>query len=871
MIQVTLSQKLRITLAIWFKSKHCKYSGVYRDHMKSAMKKNIWVWIVPGVAGLILFFLLRPQFDFSSGAPVSQTKEQAIELAGKLFTELGYSPDTLGMVPFRSQRVSIFLTIQDSLGADSPKPHRLNEEHFYLHGWEVIAARPLGLNESFNLTPGSIYNASGSYRARWDNSGKVRLFEMNPARSGNAVLLGEDTRAFAGQLVTDVFGHDLSDYRFEDEIDESIDFLPEAEAGQIEAADTAEAGSTYRWIKSSGLSRDVIEIELDPAVHVEESELERTEIRGVRVLKFEAYNELEKLPPVTIDQNFVVFFFIMISLLALLVFIEGIGQLFKGKADWKRIAIVALVTTILIYGWRFIFMLNFSDILTTQGNLVVQFNQLVFGVVMGLIAAIAYIGWEAYARSEKSFQIQLIDAYWRGRLFLKETGASIIKGFSLAGVMLGITALFLTIAGLYFYQSDSQYGYSEIMNRPFFLSLNISVLGVAALSSIMMTGVLYNFLEKRFSNGLIVFTVAVIIGGGLYTGLGRSFGTDGTIYEDMALFTLIAIPLFGAYKISGIVTVFSGLWLFASINNIVPFIGSEEMLVATKAIGQLLFVGLILTFGIIAYLKAPSVNSVSSYVPDYEKKLMRSIRFENEMQIARKTQEKLMPLMHPETEHFELYGYFIPSYEVGGDYFDYVTHENGTRREMLTLTVVDVSGKSMRAAMHAVFTSGLLRSRMYTDSPSKILREISPVIFEKTDSQTFITCLVARFDPGSKKLSIANAGHCLPILKRNGKARYLTTPDPKYPLGLRESVDYSESEFELRKGDVILFYSDGYPEAVNKAGERIGFDRALSHFEALNTDNLTAKQISEEIRKYILDFSIERLADDTTILCLKIK
>jgi hypothetical protein len=840
--------------------------------MKSAINHNIWVWIVPGVAGLILFFLLRPQFDFSSGTPVSQTKEQAVELAGNLFSELGHAPDTLGLVPFRNQRVSIFRAIQDSLGTESVKPHSLNREHFFLHGWEVIAARPLGMNESFNLTPRSIYNASGSYRAQWDNNGSVRFFEMNSARSGNAVLLGENTRAFAEQLVTEIFGYDLSGYRFADENDGSLDFLSdEEETRQIEVADTNETGSKYRWIKRSGLSRDVIEIELEPAVHVEENERERTEIRGVKVLNFEAYNELEKLPPINSEHNFVVFFFIVISLLALIVFIEGIGQLFKGKADWKRIAIVALVITILIYGWRFIFMLNFSEILSTQGKIIVQFNQLIFGVVMGLVAAIAYIGWEAYARSERSFQIQLIDAYWRGRIYLKETGTSIIKGFSLAGVMLGITALFLSFAGLYFYQADSQFGYSEIINRPFFLSLNMSVLGVAALSSVMMTGILYNFLEKRIRNGMIIFVVAVITGGALYAGLGRSFGTDGTIYEDIALFTLIAIPLFGAYKISGIVTVFSGLWLFASITNIVPFTGSDEIQVAMKANLQLLLAGSILLFGIIAYVKAPSVKTVSSYVPDYEKKLIRNLRFENEMLIARKTQEKLMPLRHPETDHFDLFGYFIPSYEVGGDYFDYVTHENGNGRKILTLTVVDVSGKSMRAAMHAVFTSGLLRSRMYTDAPAKILREISPVIYEKTDSQTFITCMVARFDPGSKKLSIANAGHCLPMLKRDGKARFLHTPEPKYPLGLRENVDYRESEFELRKGDVILFYSDGFPEAVNSAGERIGFDRALSHFEVLQTGNLTAKQISEEIRKYILDFSIERLADDTTILCLKVK
>jgi serine phosphatase RsbU (regulator of sigma subunit) len=320
-----------------------------------------------------------------------------------------------------------------------------------------------------------------------------------------------------------------------------------------------------------------------------------------------------------------------------------------------------------------------------------------------------------------------------------------------------------------------------------------------------------------------------------------------------------------------VVTVFSGIWLYASLTNILPYIQSPSPDVAINAWLQISFAGSILLFGIAAYRYGPSISSVSSYVPDYEKKLIRNLRFENEMLIARKTQEKLMPLIHPETDEYELFGYFMPSFEVGGDYFDYVTGIGAENEKHLTLTVVDVSGKSMRAAMHAVFTSGLLRSRMYTDQPSKILREITPVIYEKTDSQTFITCIVGRYTPDTKNLKLANAGHCLPILKRDGKAQFLQTPEPKFPLGVLVNVAYSDISIQLKKGDLVLFYSDGFPEAVNDSGERIGFDRALHFVENLNSGELTAKEICNKIRDYIREYSIERLADDTTILCLKIK
>ncbi|TVR33595.1 MAG: hypothetical protein EA390_03875 [Balneolaceae bacterium] len=843
--------------------------------MKLTVNQKLSGWIILGLTGFLLFAVLKDRFDFMANAPVNHSKETAIEMAKELFTNLGIEyNDTLGVVPFRMQRVGLYRSIRDSLGDDSPTPADLNRDGFHLHGWEVVAATTLSINESFNLTPGSIYGATGVYRTKLDNSGRVRYFELNPDRGAKSILLGENNREFASAVVQDIFGYDLNEYDFmeTDKYDEDVSPIREEQIGErVPILEPNDDRNLYRWVKSSGLYNDYIELELQPAVHREGTESDQTEIRGVSVMKFEAYNEIEKVTISETDQYFIVFFFILVAILVLFVFIEGFGQLFKGKVDWKRISIVTLIIAICTYGWRFIFMLNFSDLLSLQANVVVQFNQVIFGLVIGGFAAIAYIGWEAYARGEKKFQINLIDAFWRGKFFLNETGSAIIKGFSLSGILLGITALFLTISGSYLYQADSQFGFTEILNRPFFLSLNMSVLTVAALCSVAMIGVIYNFFNKRLRNRNLIFTLSILLGGVLFAGLGRSFGTEATLTHDIALFVLLAVPLFSAYKLSGVVTVFCGVWLFTSIANILPYMQSPAPDVVSNAWIQLVFAGSILLFGIAAYRYGPSLTTVSSYIPDYERKLMRNLRFENEMLIARKTQEKLMPLRQPETDEFELYGYFMPSYEVGGDYFDYVTGTDMDGENHLTLTVVDVSGKSMRAAMHAVFTSGLLRSRMYTDQPSKILREISPVIYEKTDSKTFITCIVGRYVPKTKTLKLANAGHCLPILKRDNKTQFLHTPEPKYPFGVRKNVDYHDVSLKLKSGDLILFYSDGFPEAVNEQGKRIGFDKALQLVESLDTDKFTAKEVCNKIREYIQQYSIERLADDTTILCLKIK
>lgn len=841
---------------------------------QNVLINSVWAWILCGLCGFLLFFGLKDHFDFMTNAPVSYSKESAIEQTLTLFRNLEIDTDTLGIVPFRLQRVGLYTSVRDSLEIESSSLRDLNRNNFFLHGWDIIVARPIGINESFNLTANSIYDTNGFIRVRWNNQGKLRLLEIQPDRGDPPFKLGENSLNFASELVSDIFGYDLNNYELADgdfNVDES-DYLNEEQRRElIQTDEEIEHNRIYRWEKSGTEYVDIIEIELQTAVHEEGPEYDRTVTHGVTVNRFEAFNEAEKIPLTESNQNFTIFFLITIVLIMLFVFIEGFGQLFKGKVDWNRILLIAFIISLFVYGWRFLYLLNFTDLLPGQVNIILHFNMILYGLVMGIFAGIAYLGWEAYARGQKRFQIELIDAFWRGKFFVKETGNAIIKGFSLGSFMLGITALFLTISGLILYQFDSQFGFTEIVNRPFFVSINMSIFVVASLCSVAMIGLIYNFLHKRLKNHFIIFCIAVLIGGGILAGLGRTFGTDGTVLQDLSLFLLLAIPLFLAYQISGIVTVFSGMWIYSSIILTLPYFGSVSPDVALNAWLQIAFATSILLFGIAAYRYAPSIRTISSYIPEYEKKMIRSLRFENEILIARKTQEKLMPLTYPQTDHYELYGYFLPSYEVGGDYFDYVSEIDLSKKQFLTFTVVDVSGKSMRAAMHAVFTSGLLRSRMYTDQPSKILREISPVIHEKTDAQTFITCIIGRFEPEILELTLSNAGHCLPMIKRDGRAEFLEMPDPKFPLGVRSHVDYNDLKIKLQPGDTLLFYSDGFPEAVNGKGERFGFENALKIFEEMDSGQMTSKEICNHIRNVIQEFSIERLADDTTILCLKVK
>jgi len=110
----------------------------------------------------------------------------------------------------------------------------------------------------------------------------------------------------------------------------------------------------------------------------------------------------------------------------------------------------------------------------------------------------------------------------------------------------------------------------------------------------------------------------------------------------------------------------------------------------------------------------------------------------------------------------------------------------------------------------------------------------------------------------------------LPILKRDGKAEFISTPDPKYPLGVRNEVQYQPMELNLQEGDFLLLYSDGLPEAVDAEGQRFGFDNLIELVETMDTAHRSSNEISIDIKRRVQKFSDYQLADDTTIICLKV-
>ena len=239
-----------------------------------------------------------------------------------------------------------------------------------------------------------------------------------------------------------------------------------------------------------------------------------------------------------------------------------------------------------------------------------------------------------------------------------------------------------------------------------------------------------------------------------------------------------------------------------------------------------------------------------------------------ELQTARDMQMGLMPKADPEVKGFEIAGICLPAREVGGDFYDYVWLDS--KKSKLGIAIADVSGKSMKAAMTAVMTSGMLYSEVAkSQSPRDILARINRPLYLRTDKRVFTTMALAVIDVKKRALVYSSAGHLPPLIVQKNAVQYLKAETTGLPLGIQEELVYKEARVKLQRGDRAIFYTDGISEAMNEQKEQYGNER----LEALVKNNalVSAKDIRDKILADVSAFtgSAEQ-HDDMTVVVVKV-
>jgi len=184
-------------------------------------------------------------------------------------------------------------------------------------------------------------------------------------------------------------------------------------------------------------------------------------------------------------------------------------------------------------------------------------------------------------------------------------------------------------------------------------------------------------------------------------------------------------------------------------------------------------------------------------------------QLEAELARAARIQAELLPQRPPPLVGFELAARCLPARAVGGDFYDWQQPEP----DRVTLTVGDVMGKGMSAALLMATARATLRATAVQNPPAASLQLANRALeVDLEHSGSYLTVFHAELDVASRRLTYVDAGHGHAVLRRaDGRAEALQPGG--FPLGCWSDDAYREGTLELDHGDALLIYSDGLVDA----------------------------------------------------------
>lgn len=208
----------------------------------------------------------------------------------------------------------------------------------------------------------------------------------------------------------------------------------------------------------------------------------------------------------------------------------------------------------------------------------------------------------------------------------------------------------------------------------------------------------------------------------------------------------------------------------------------------------------------------------------------RELKKENQvlteqLRIAEEVQSQLFPQVLPAVERLEYDGVCITAREVGGDYYDFLQLQPGR----LWLAVGDISGKGISAALLMANLQALLRSHVpfHGDALDTLVADVNRLLHQTTDAAKFASLFCGIFDSDTRRLTYVNAGHCCPILQRDGQPGELLQPTGTI-VGMFDDATFRKEEVSLSAGDTLVIYTDGVTEATDSGWVEFGEERLLA-------------------------------------------
>lgn len=490
-------------------------------------------------------------------------------------------------------------------------------------------------------------------------------------------------------------------------------------------------------------------------------------------------------------------------------------------------------------------------------NASARWTLIVGSLIIAAIVGLALTG--AYPSARRRFPLRLVafeELLLRGRLTSRSVGVSLLVGVAAGGWIAAIPHL-LRATGLFgtYLIGD---GSDDVLLRSGLLPIDVYA---GVIPSFLAFALLVSFVEDKAwarAGRALGFALAfVVLLDDAVTPLAPAIlaGILVTLLFD-ALFRridLLALIAGGA----------SAAWAIAAASRLVqpsPSIQHDGWI----AVGA----GAIVT---ITALAIALRGSTKPYLP-WEPRPARAERerIQAEFEVARLAQEQMLPRSAPELPATSIASFCRPARQVGGDLFDFVTMSDGT----VGITVADVSGKGVPAALVMTITKGLLLAASDGRSdPLETLADVNAGIHSLGHRSVFVTMLFGVFDPVARTFHFVRAGHT-PLLWRKTSGAVAALAPRGIGVGMTSPLMFSKicerSTITTGTGDFLILYSDGITEAMNAVSEEFGDERLFVTVRDRITNGMTAEEARVVIIEAVDEFRGDApVHDDMTLVVVK--
>ncbi len=236
---------------------------------------------------------------------------------------------------------------------------------------------------------------------------------------------------------------------------------------------------------------------------------------------------------------------------------------------------------------------------------------------------------------------------------------------------------------------------------------------------------------------------------------------------------------------------------------------------------------------------------------------------ERDLELASQMQRGLLPRHPPVLPGYVFFDYYQSARQVGGDYYDCVTLPDGR----VAVVLGDVAGKGVAAALLMARLSSDVRFALATyANPAEAVTVVNASFASHGWDDRFVTMIVAVIDPRDNKMTLVNAGHMAPLLRRaSGEVIEVGEEEAGLPIGVSDDFEFEAFTTAFAPGESLTIFTDGFSEAMNDQRELYGMERLTQQVAAdsISVDEL-GRHLLDDVSRFVGDFP---QSDDMCLAC----